>query len=241
MAVFEDASPPPELFSIMSRRLPDAARGLIECVQMTMKKFPLLAVCLSSLLWVSCSEPPKPVAQKEPEKPAEPASGQSALYKMYQVARAAWSADAQVLKLNSIHLPDVPAEAGKAGAWQATFTSANLGKTRTYTYSVEEQEGDLHKGVFSLGEEPWSGRQGVNTAFDIRAVSIDSVAAYKTADEKAADYDKQHPGMPISFLLEKTDQFPNPAWRVIWGESTGTSSFSIYVDASTGAFVEKMH
>jgi hypothetical protein len=28
---------------------------------------------------------------------------------------------------------------------------------------------------------------------------------------------------------------------VIWGESTGTSSFSIYVDASTGAFVEKMH
>ena len=137
-----------------------------------------------SLLWVSCSEPPKPVAQKEPEKPAEPASGQSALYKMYQVARAAWSADAQVLKLNSIHLPDVPAEAGKAGAWQATFTSANLGKTRTYTYSVEEQEGNLHKGVFSLGEEPWSGRQGVNTAFDIRAVSIDSVAAYKTATKR---------------------------------------------------------
>jgi hypothetical protein len=160
---------------------------------------------------------------------------------MYQVARAAWSPDALVLKLNSIHVPDVPAEAGKAGAWQATFVSTNLAKTRTYTYSVVEQEGNLHKGVFSIGEEAWSGRQGVNTAFDIRAASVDSPAAYKTADEKAADYDQKHPGMPVSFLLERITQFANPVWRVIWGESVGTSSFSIYVDAGTGTFLEKMH
>ena len=206
-----------------------------------MKKVPFLAAGLCSLWWIGCSEPPKPVAKKEPEKPAEAISGQSALFKMYQVARAAWSSDVQVLKLNSIHVPDVPAAVGKAGAWQATFTSVNLSKTKTYTYSVVEQEGNLHKGVFSLGEEAWSGRLGVNTAFDIRAASIDSDAAYKTADEKAADYDKQHPNMPISFQLEKTNQFPNPVWRVIWGESVGTSSFSVYVDASTGVFLEKMH
>jgi hypothetical protein len=206
-----------------------------------MRKIPLLAVCLSSLLWIGCSEPPRPQAKKEPEKPAEPISGQSALYRMYQVARASWSGDAQVLKLNSIHVPDVPSAPGKAGAWQATFTSANLGKTRTYSYSVVEQGGTLHKGVFGLGDEPWSGRSGLNTAFDIRSASIDSPAAYKTADEKAADYDQKHPGMPISFQLEKINQFSDPVWRVIWGESVGTSSFSIYVDASIGSFLEKMH
>jgi len=216
-------------------------RGLLECGQMTnMKKIPFLAVCLSSLLWIGCSEPPHPAAKKEPEKAAEPISGQSALFKMYQKART-WSADAQALKLNSMHVADVPDAPGKTGAWQATFTSANLGKTQTYTYSVVEEEGNLHQGVFSLGEQPWSGSQGVDTPFDIRAASIDSPAAYKTAVEKAADYDQKHPGMAISFQLEKVKQFPNPVWRVIWGESVGTSSFSIYVDASTGIFLEKMH
>ena len=206
-----------------------------------MKKVPFLAVCFASLLWVGCSEAPQTAVKKEPEKPPEPVSGQSALFKMYQVARSSFSADAQVLKLNSMHVAEVSAAPGKAGAWQATFTSANLGKARTYSFSVVEQEGTLHKGVFGQGDESWSGHSGVNTAFDIRAVSIDSDAAYKTADEHAKDYDEKHPGMPISFQLEKTSQFTMPVWRVIWGESIGTSSFSIYVDASQGHFLEKMH
>jgi hypothetical protein len=214
---------------------------LIKCVQMKMNnsKIPFLA-CLASLLWVGCSETSQPAAKKEPEKPAEAVTGQSGLFKMYQKART-WASDVQVLKVNSIHLADVPETPGKAGAWQGIFTSVTLGKMQTYTYSVVEQEGNLHKGVFSLGEQSWSGSQGVNTAFDIRAASIDTDAAYKTADEKAKDYDEKHPGMPISFQLEKINQFPTPVWRVIWGESVGTSSFSIYVDASQGHFLEKMH
>jgi len=206
-----------------------------------MKKLSVLMVCISSLLLMSCSEQPQTVAKKEPEKPAEPASGQSALYKMYQVARVSWSADARVLKLNSIHVAELPQVRGKAGAWQATFTSEKLGRARTYTYSVVEQEGNLHKDVFSLQEESWSGGQGVASSFDIREVSIESDAAYKTALEKAGDYDKKNPGMTISFLLEKTNKFTTPAWRIIWGESVGTSSFSVYVDASQGKFLEKMH
>ena len=157
------------------------------------------------------------------------------------IARASWSGDAQVVKLNSLAAPGVPVVAGEAGAWQATFASPSLGKTRTYTYSVVEQEGNLHKGVFGTGEGSWSGRQGVNTAFLISAASIDSTAAYKTADEKAGDYDQKHPGMTISFELDRVPQFPNPVWRVIWGESVATSNFSIYVDASTGTYLTKMH
>jgi len=198
-------------------------------------------MCLVPLLWIGCSEPTSPAAKKEPEKPAEPVTGQSALFKMYQKARSSWASDAQVLKMNSIHVASVPSAPGKEGAWQAIFTSTSLGKAQTYNFSVVEQE-DLHQGVFPAGgSSSWAGSQGVNTAFDIRAVSIDSDAAYKTAAEQAKDYEQKHPGMPVAFQLEKISQFTTPVWRVIWGESVGTSNFSIYVDASMGKFLEKMH
>jgi hypothetical protein len=206
-----------------------------------MKKIPFLVVSLASLLWVGCSEPPPAPVAKEPAKPPAAVTGASGLFQMYQVARAKFSTDAQVLKLNSIRVPEVPAAPGKAGAWQATFVSASLGKSRTYTYSVVEEGDNLHKGVFPTGDGDWSGRSGVNTAFELRDVMVDSDAAYKTALEKAGDYDPKHPGTPISFLLERTNRYPVPAWRVIWGESIGTSSYSIYVDAVQGHFLEKMH
>ena len=203
-----------------------------------MKKITLLAASLTALLWIGCSEPSKPVAKKEPEK-VEPVTGQSALFKMYQKART-WAPDAQVVKVLSMPLPDVPSQAGKSGAWQASFASASLGKMQNYSYSVAEEE-NVHKGVFSQGEQSWSGSSGSNTAFDIRAATVDTDAAYKTAEAQAGDYDQKHPNMPITYLLEKTNKFSTPAWRVIWGESVGTSSFSVYVDASLGKFLEKMH
>jgi len=200
----------------------------------------LFALCLVPLVWIGCSESPSPAAKKEAAKPVEPVTGQSALFKMYQKART-WAPDAQVLKMNSMNVSGVPSAPGKAGAWQATFTSANLGKMASFTYSVVEQE-DLHQGVFPVGgSSSFSGSEGVNKPFEIQSVSVDSDAAYKTADEKAADYDKQHPGMPISFQLERTNRFNMPVWRVIWGESVSTSNFSIYVDAMSGKFLEKMH
>jgi hypothetical protein len=57
---------------------------------------------------------------------------------------------------------------------------------------------------------------------------------------KGAEYDKKNPGKTITFVLEKTSRFTDPAWRVIWGESVGTSNFSIFVDASTGKYLETM-
>ncbi|HUB82885.1 MAG TPA: hypothetical protein VMB03_29000 [Bryobacteraceae bacterium] len=204
------------------------------------RRISLLAACLVPLLLIGCSESPAPSAKKEPEKPPEPVTGQSALFKMYQKART-WAPDAQVLKMNSMNVSGITAPPGKAGAWQATFTSANQGKMATYTYSVVEQE-DVHKGVFPVGgSSSFSGSEGVDKPFEIQAVSVDSDAAYKTADEKAAEYDKQHPGMPITFQLERTNKYNVPTWRVIWGESVGTSNFSIYVDAMTGKFLDKMH
>lgn len=203
-----------------------------------MRKLLLTPGCALFLILAACSEPPKAAEKKEPEK-LEPVTGQTALWKMYQVARS-WAPDAEVLKMDNLHLTEVPEVRGKAAAWQAMFTSVTKGRSRSYTYSIVESQGNLHKGVFADLEEGWTGPHGVTAPFLIAAVKIDTDAAYQTALGKAAEYEKKSPGKPITWLLEKDKKFPNPAWRVIWGESVGTSDFSVYVDASIGTYLETM-
>lgn len=191
-------------------------------------------------LLLSCGEAPQsaqPAAKKE-AKPAEAVSGRYALYQMFAPARS-WAVDAQVLELKSIQLPEVKAERGKAGAWQATFVSPSRGTARMYTYSVIETAGNLHKGSFAGIEQSYRAR-GQSSPFLIAAVKTDSGEVFETALKKGADYDKKNAGLPINFILEKTSRFPNPAWRVVWGESVSRSNYSIYVDASTGNYLQTM-
>ena len=200
----------------------------------------LIALATVPLLFVcGCSESPQPAAEKKAVAPPEPVKGRPALYSMFNMARG-WAPDVQVLELHSINLPDVKPERGKAAAWMATFVSQQTGHKRSYTYSVVEAEGNLHKGVFAGLDESWSGSSGTLKPFLIAALKTDSDEVLQTALKKAADYEKKNPDKPIAFLLEKTDQFPNPAWRVIWGESVGTSNFSVFVDASTGLYLQTM-
>jgi hypothetical protein len=49
---------------------------------------------------------------------------------------------------------------------------------------------------------------------------------------------KKNPDKPILFILEKTRRFPDLTWRIVWGESVGLSDFSVFVDASTGKYLE---
>jgi len=202
----------------------------------------ILAAALFALL-SGCSDTPTSTAtKKEPEK-VEPVTGQTALYRMYQSART-WASDAKVLKLSSLHMteaPDGPPASGAAAAWMATFVSESKSESRGYTYSVVEGQGNLHKGAFAGPSESWAGPRGVNSPFLIAAVKVDTDAAYKTALEKAADYEKKNPGKPITYILEKTTKHPDPAWRVLWGESVQSSNFSVLVDASTGAYLETVH
>jgi hypothetical protein len=185
----------------------------------------------------ACSEAPRKAEQKAPEKPPEAVGGQYALHQMYTVARS-WAPDAQVLQLRSIPMQEVEAAPGKAGAWQATFVSASRNRARSYTYSVVEGEGNLHKGTFAGPEQSWNPR-AKQTPFLMAAVKVDSVAAFETAMKRSAEYVKKNPDMPVNFLLEG-GEFPNPAWRVIWGTSVGTSNYSIFVDASLGDYLRTM-
>ena len=191
------------------------------------------------LLLAGCSEPPAPVKKAE-EKPV-PVTGDTALFKMFQVAHT-WDPRPEVLKLTSSHVADVPEERGKAAAWECTFVSRSQNRLRTYTYSVVELLPNLHKGVFMTGEEAYSfTAKNPDTSFAIEAVKIDTDQAYQTALTKADEYEKKNPGKPITLVLEMTPRFPAPAWRVIWGESASTSSFSVFVDANSGKFLEVMH
>ena len=202
-----------------------------------MRKLLLILGCALLSILTGCSEQPQTAEKKEPPKSVEPVTGQTALYRMYQVVRT-WASDAQVLKMTSIHLLEVPSVPGQAGAWEATFTSASKGRARTYTYSVVESPGNLHQGVFAGPEEDLNAQA---QPFLIAAVKVDTDAAYKTALGKAGDYEKKNPDMTISMLLEKINKYPDPAWRIIWGESLGTSGLSVFIDASTGEFLETLH
>ncbi len=206
-----------------------------------MRKYQIALGCALALALVGCSETPatKAPVKKAEEKPPEPVTGRDALYAMYRPARS-WATDIEVLKLDSIHLPEVKAEPGKAAAWRATFVSPGKGKARSWTYSVVEGEGNLHKGPFAGLEEAYSGPRGVTKPFNIQALKTDSDAVYQTAlkQKQAAEYEKKNPGKRISFLLESTKKHPDPTWRVIWGDSASSSNFSVVVDATTGGYLE---
>lgn len=187
-----------------------------------------------SIFLGGCSSEP---VKKEPEKPAEPVTGLTGLFRCFQQARS-WAMDVQILRLNSIHITEVKSQPGKAAAWQAIFVSPSLGKSRAYTFSVFDASVTLRKGIYPDSATDWS-KNG--KPFSIQAAKVDTDVIWATAAKKGEAYSKKNPDMPISYVLEVNDQTNNPAWRVIWGESASSSSFSVLADASTGQFLEILH
>jgi hypothetical protein len=200
----------------------------------------ITAIVPMMLLLGACSEAPKPAEQAKPAaKPAEAVSALSAVYKTFTQARS-WAPDAKILRVASIALKEVKSQAGKSGAWEVTFASEANGRARRYTYSVvESAPNNLPEGVFGNPPESWTAG-GQAKPFLIQALKSDSTAAYEAAikDKKGAEYLAKHPDMSILFLLEQTSRFPDPAWRVVWGDSVSTSGFSVFTDAMTGDFLQ---
>lgn len=192
---------------------------------------------LIAFLTACNSEAPKPAAKKAEEKP-EAITGRSAFYKMYPSARQ-WAADCKVIQLTSIQLTGVTAEPGKAGAWRAVFTSDSKSMAKTFLWSAVDAEGGYRKGTWGGTEESFRGKIGQAVPFYPQALQHDSDEAYKEAITKEDPYLKKGEKSEINFLLESTPRFPNAAWRVIWGETVGTARYSVFVDASTGKFLEK--
>ncbi len=198
-----------------------------------------LILWLAAVLLCGCSSAPDKESARPPQKPPQPVTGRQAFQMIYPQARR-WAADAQPLELRSIHLSQVKSPPGKALAWQATFVSPSRAAARIYTYSAVEAEGNLHEGVFPGAEESSSGHVS-SLPFEVVAIRIDSDEAYRTAAEKSQEYVRKDPNKPVSFLLELTKRYPDVTWRVIWGDSVATSDYSVFVDATSGAFLAVAH
>jgi hypothetical protein len=203
---------------------------------MRLRKAAVIIASVAMVL-VSCSsEAPKKA--KEPEKPAEPVGGRYAFHQCYISART-WATDLELLSVRNLHVEKAPTEPGKAAVWEVTFVSPSKQRSKTYTFSVIEQE-PIHKGVFGGNEASYSGPRGQASAFPTAALKVDTPDAWEKAVEQSKEYMAKNPDKPITFQLEKTPRHPNPAWRIIWGTSAATSNYSIYVDASTGEYLERM-
>jgi hypothetical protein len=198
----------------------------------------LAALAVLSFFLTSCGEAPQPAAEKK-APPPEPVTGLTALYQMYGQARQ-WAPDAQLLRARNIRLAEVKDVNGKSGAWEATFVSTARGAARTFTYSVVEAEGNLYKGVFGRAEEGFGGPRGVERLFPINTVQVDSDKAWEIAAKKGDYFVKDHPKLPVFFVLEFTADQTAPVWRVVWGETIGTSQYSILVNGATGEFVKAL-
>jgi hypothetical protein len=200
-------------------------------------RFTFVAVlgCLAALLAGCSGEPATP---KKPEPPPEPLTGQTALYRMYQVARSAWQRDVLVEKMSSMRVNGVADPApGRANAWEAVFFSPSLSSSRSYTASIVEQLPDLHGGVFAGPRQSPGG-----APFLIAAVRTDTDAAYKTAAAKLGKAEeRRNAGKTVLILLEMDRKYPDPVWRIVWGDSVSTAQVSVYVDANTGEYLNTMH
>lgn len=195
------------------------------------------SLCLALILLISCSSKPVQKA-KEPPKPVEPVAARAAFQQAFIAART-WAQDLQILQMRNLHVEGTPTAPGKSAAWEVTFASPSKSRARAYTFSAIERE-NLHEGVFGGLEETWSGPRGQTLPFLIAAFKTDSADAWEAAAGKSAEYMAKNPDKPITYVLEKTPRHPNPTWRVIWGTSAGTSDYSVYVDATTGEFLERM-
>lgn len=205
---------------------------------MRLRKSDVVLTMMATALLSCSSAPPKQEAAKEPAKPAEPVGGRYAFHQTYITART-WATDLQILRVRNIHIGNAPTAPGKSAVWEITFVSPSKQRARAYTYSVIEQE-PIHEGVFAGLEQSFSGSQGQATPFPIAALKVDTPAAWETAVEHSKEYMAKTTEKTITYLLEKTPRHPDPSWRVIWGTSPATSNYSIYVDASTGAYLERM-
>jgi hypothetical protein len=204
---------------------------------------PFVLIALLAGLTGCSSETPTPAVKKEdakvPAAPPAPITGQSAVFSMYQAARQ-WSGDVSLLRVENIPLSDVKSEDGKDGAWRAVFVSLRLNQKRTYTFSVVDEGGTLLKGVRSEPEQPFASGPLVRP-FAIQDLKVDSPAALAEAkkQKEVEAFLQKNPDTPVQFVAEWPSRTPGPSWLVIWGQSVGTSKFSVYVDAGSGKYLKK--
>lgn len=206
----------------------------------------VVALAAAASLVSSCGSSSTTPTTKAPEKKSEAekpvaVTGRTAFFKMYPSARQ-WAADAKGIQLSSVQVKEVPGEPGQAAMWQATFVSESKAKTKSFVWSAVDAPPSIRQGVWATGREEafLGGRVGQALPFFVQGIKTDTDEAYKTAISKEDKFLKTNPTDSVNFLLEYTQRTNALAWRVLWGETAGTAKYSVFVDATTGAFISKV-
>ena len=190
---------------------------------------------------LACTGPSeRKTEEPQASAPAQPVTARFAFQRMYILAKT-WSADAQPTMVANLNLKGIPCVSGKCPAWRGTFVSVQLRKALTYTFSVVNLPGIIREGAQAGRDDPWAGPTGPSRPFIYQMLKVDSDQAYQVAAKESAPYLKKHPNLPVQFQLEFTNRFPTPAWRVMWGETVGSSNYSVFVDSISGHYLQTLH
>ncbi len=177
-------------------------------------------------------------APVEPPPPPEPVSALRAFTFAFGKARTK-APDLEVFTISNLNLEGVPSEGGKAGAWQFQFVSPSKGAIYSMRYAVVDELPSFREGAWDSGSQSYSPRGMRAKPFPIQALRCDSTTAYEIAVENASDYLKKADLPPVNFMLEHTDMYALPTWRVYWGTSLSTAEYSVYIDANQSKFLKK--
>jgi hypothetical protein len=188
------------------------------------------------MLLASCGETVKPPV--EPPAPPEPVSALRAFTFAFGKARTKAS-DLDVFKIANLNLEGVPSEEGRCGAWQFQFVSQSKSAIYSMRYAVADELPSFREGAWDSGSQSYSPSGQRAKPFPVQALRCDSTTAYEIAVENAAEYLKKAELPPVNFLLEQTDMYALPVWRVYWGNSLSTAEYSVYVDANQSKFLKK--
>lgn len=190
---------------------------------------------LFALVLAGCSSTPE-TTKAVPKKAPEPLTGRQAIQAVFPTARG-WAADAQLLRARNLNLPGHPSTEGKAVAWEVTFVSVSSGALRSFNWSAVEL-GSVHEGVFGGPPQSWS--QDREAPIEMSLLGKDTPELFPEAMDAAKDFLKSKGEKPaITFLLESNPRFPVTTWQVMWGNSTGTAQYAVYLDAATGKLLGK--
>ncbi|MGP8245616.1 MAG: hypothetical protein ACLQVN_13985 [Bryobacteraceae bacterium] len=198
-------------------------------------------VMVATLVLSACSGAPTPAgkveteAKKEPAKPPEAVTAQTAYYESYKLARS-WATDLLGLSVTSGEVPGINNADGKAGLWTIVFVSPSRKEARSFTYAVAAGSAGILKGVNVSSALPWAGETRESMAFSNSQFTVDSDAAYKTALPKAADWLKTHPNEKVTFRMGNAVRFGAPVWYVMWGSTK--NGYAALVNATTGLLVQ---
>jgi len=193
------------------------------------------SIVLFTLVLAGCSSTPE-TTKAVPKKAPEPLTGRQAIQAAFPTARG-WAADAQLFRARNLNLPGYPSAEGKAVAWEVTYVSPSKGAARSFNWSAVEL-GGVHEGVFGGPQQSWS--QGREAPIDMSLLGKDTPELFPEAMDAAEDFLKSKGEKPaMTFLLESNPRFPVTTWQVMWGNSSGSAQFVVFLDAKTGKLLGK--